>query len=1369
MFPLEANSILLMNSDSSSSQLNKLIQDGIKIFEASKVSEKDHYVNRSIKKMMAMRESIEAKAVLTVLGCIICRDGLEVIKVLNNIEKAHLLVLMHSFESRNIFDYVLGQFYHYLIENNQELAVKLCKKFIPIVSKEKVLLSDDEYIEFCDKPLKIQKLDIASEGENDQEGLLKEDIVKPSDWPEINSFLKKRPNCRYEKPIKALVGRNNDYSVSHHPMVVCNKILQKYAEANNFDFMSAIHKNPKTVQIKEIKNGVILTIGYQVDTLQSSDGKIFKNAKRPFFTASINYCICESQGAIWGVIQSIVIHPSSEQFNKIFQQHNLSKSYSDGELVQYYVEPIRPFLVLQQKLNRRDTQKERANRHKESISELEKDEDKIGRKRYFDSLEVTEVVDLTNTNITDQQISAASINHVIDFRQVTKNNRKKLFKLLLEKKSEHRKLKLTGLNELNSTKLLERILQNNPLLEVLDISFCHQLKKRKNKSSVMSVINRSRNSLYELRARGIDLRQLRSKKSYQFPKIHSLDLREARHFEGLKKCSFPNLRNLYIDKPIDKLSKFMKQFQPKPTVFYCGASKKEFIRWFKKNIFNSVEEAINHLSICKQLNKQNEFLQGWIDTLFFCYQHSGLFLSSINQSLDGEIGLTNLQEQYDENTRKRLKKLLSILHTENFELTTLIQFLLGETYQAEQGLKMLVAEITEQISTSLANQENDAALKLYNKYLNIFPLDKDMLQARDQLLAHIRGEDRPLRADDFHHANCLSPHQRMKNMGTIHGIYSQQPDNQCKENHARVLNRHALVIYVGLYNVDYNEMQRLEALFQQSLELYPNYPDTLNNLAVVKKHLGKFQEAYSFISRAAQLQPSDPDILYNLSNISKDVNNEEKQYFALEQLSKLNCLDSFLTHEYEMLYKKTHSVSKHWYSDDEINNLLNYYLRENEEVMLFTAILATDLKRGNDLYANLLQFQDQRYQALQKGIYVESKVIIPINLYQNHWALIYLVYPQGKRIPDIYYFDPFGKTIPKEVETVLFHHHLFLGAKFRNIGERVQWDGHNCGPWVVEVARSIANNGALPTARFNIELARELHEKILIQMNQQKDNTVKLPIPELDSENSFPVIETDPDISGESFVSVPSDGESGHVSPIGMMPSSDEEDCAKIVLALKKYQLPNIDEYSVKQMEVLLKHLLKENNEYQLVMSFEKLDDEFLSDSEQTHYVLPVFSDENRWVVLLISIQEKIKVHYFDPFSKKVNDEISKKLRGIFYNTVDIKPLTLFSFNEKIQQHENIFSGRWVARLVERLCVEYYKSDNYSKEIFEGETEARIKDINRSDARYRGIISSRYQAKPASKIHGQCPGSFFKQTLIPIGGNGIDDPNQMKIVKLKHR
>lgn len=168
-----------------------------------------------------------------------------------------------------------------------------------------------------------------------------------------------------------------------------------------------------------------------------------------------------------------------------------------------------------------------------------------------------------------------------------------------------------------------------------------------------------------------------------------------------------------------------------------------------------------------------------------------------------------------------------------------------------------------------------------------------------------------------------------------------------------------------------------------------------------------------------------------------------------------------------------------WYTDDDMNLLLNHYLKANEQVGFLDGMLGTDWL-DNVLKDNLHQFQTQRLEAIAQGKGVKDRILIPVNLNNNHWVLVYFVFQQdASQSPDVYYFDPLGGEVNIGVKKAIKSQTLYPDLSLVNLSDCVQGDGYNCGPWVIEAAKSIADGGKIPDKGLNINLARKKHRDIL--------------------------------------------------------------------------------------------------------------------------------------------------------------------------------------------------------------------------------------------------------------------------------------------------
>ncbi|CAM4449743.1 MAG: hypothetical protein LEGION0398_MBIBDBAK_00722 [Legionellaceae bacterium] len=164
-----------------------------------------------------------------------------------------------------------------------------------------------------------------------------------------------------------------------------------------------------------------------------------------------------------------------------------------------------------------------------------------------------------------------------------------------------------------------------------------------------------------------------------------------------------------------------------------------------------------------------------------------------------------------------------------------------------------------------------------------------------------------------------------------------------------------------------------------------------------------------------------------------------------------------------------------WYTDNDINYLLKHYLGNNENIDILAPVLGTDLQANEDgIIQNNLK---EMLQSYQENTSVKKNIVIPVNIHQDHWVLLYILREENKST--IYYFDPLGYEFAQDVKNAIGA--IFPEDEFVNLTTRVQNDGYNCGPFIVEAARSLISTGSL--IDINIEHARQEHDQLLKNIN----------------------------------------------------------------------------------------------------------------------------------------------------------------------------------------------------------------------------------------------------------------------------------------------
>jgi hypothetical protein len=172
---------------------------------------------------------------------------------------------------------------------------------------------------------------------------------------------------------------------------------------------------------------------------------------------------------------------------------------------------------------------------------------------------------------------------------------------------------------------------------------------------------------------------------------------------------------------------------------------------------------------------------------------------------------------------------------------------------------------------------------------------------------------------------------------------------------------------------------------------------------------------------------------------------------------------------------KKHSTSatskianlNHWYEDFEINQLLEYYFKDAKDTKVFFPVLGTDLGSHNILEENIKEYLKPEYAKDKR-----DKVIIPVNLSERHWLLVYIF--EG----NAYYVEPYGgahmnNNVVNAIKSAGIKNVINADMQLQAKNDTV-----NCGMYVVEAARYLAKDGALPSS-IDIQKTREEHSKKL--------------------------------------------------------------------------------------------------------------------------------------------------------------------------------------------------------------------------------------------------------------------------------------------------
>lgn len=185
-------------------------------------------------------------------------------------------------------------------------------------------------------------------------------------------------------------------------------------------------------------------------------------------------------------------------------------------------------------------------------------------------------------------------------------------------------------------------------------------------------------------------------------------------------------------------------------------------------------------------------------------------------------------------------------------------------------------------------------------------------------------------------------------------------------------------------------------------------------------------------------------------------------------------------------------IDREWYSNDEIDQLMQHYFTDRNDVAIFYGMRGDDWRRSGALTENLIEFYQQRREKLASGEAVSRRIVIPINLGEQHWVLVCLNFAENPdQAPDIFYIDPLGQQPDYDIVSIFRHPKLFPGVELIPSDVVLQHDGYNCGPWIVEIARYFMNKGHLPgDGEIDIQPSRAIHRGILATNESKSINSM---------------------------------------------------------------------------------------------------------------------------------------------------------------------------------------------------------------------------------------------------------------------------------------
>lgn len=191
----------------------------------------------------------------------------------------------------------------------------------------------------------------------------------------------------------------------------------------------------------------------------------------------------------------------------------------------------------------------------------------------------------------------------------------------------------------------------------------------------------------------------------------------------------------------------------------------------------------------------------------------------------------------------------------------------------------------------------------------------------------------------------------------------------------------------------------------------------------------------------------------------------------LQDFCKIEKNEKFLT---DHLEPNLDSIFDKYYSDEDVYALLQSYVGEGRVVRPLP--VSGSIIEDRVLDARLIEyFFDSAKQA------TDLLVFVPLNVH-NHWVLAVIQHFSDDNHTVLTYYDSMseGGEMPKDMKEAFqrLFENLTWPFTCGSYPTRTQYDGYNCGPWIVEYARSFGSRShTFPPG--NIEEMRKEHQERL--------------------------------------------------------------------------------------------------------------------------------------------------------------------------------------------------------------------------------------------------------------------------------------------------
>lgn len=171
---------------------------------------------------------------------------------------------------------------------------------------------------------------------------------------------------------------------------------------------------------------------------------------------------------------------------------------------------------------------------------------------------------------------------------------------------------------------------------------------------------------------------------------------------------------------------------------------------------------------------------------------------------------------------------------------------------------------------------------------------------------------------------------------------------------------------------------------------------------------------------------------------------------------------------------------------------LKHYAHENEQTILEiekvnTLMEGVSFKEVTNELATEIKSHVKNFHSSNEAEIIQDKFFIPVNLKNNEWAFLYLLYSEDNPSkPIIHYYNPATQEIDHSLMKLLIGNdpsNPYANVKIHTYHHS---SGSNCtsAPLLIEAARAVAEGTEIEELTVDIKVAREEHRKLISEITQ---------------------------------------------------------------------------------------------------------------------------------------------------------------------------------------------------------------------------------------------------------------------------------------------